>query len=214
MWKNPLITLIVGALVGFLGGFVAGQRQPRPEAPASLAAMAANPHSGGAGAQMPGSSQAPGAPLDQDLVRQLQQIESQLAGDAENYQLLVRAGDTLYDMGDFARANDYYGKARQLRDDSPDVLTDSGVAYREMGDPHKAVELFEKASAMAPAHWQSRFNHMIVRLFDLNDTASAERILDELARLSPKPREMPDLAPLRREIAARKAAAEASPPPR
>lgn len=204
MWKNPLITLIAGALVGFLGGFVAGQRQPRPPAHAHAVAMPANPHAGVPGAPAAEPNRAPGVPVAPDLLGKLQELEAQLARAPESYELLVRAGHTLYDLGDFVRANEFYERARRLRDDSPDVLTDSGVAYREMDMPEKALELFEKASAMAPAHWQSRFNQVIVRLFDLNDTVGAERILDTLQRMSPKPAGMPDLAPLRKEIAARK----------
>lgn len=202
MWKNPFVTLIAGALLGFLGGVVVGQRQPRP--PAAAVQPASNPHAGVPGAPPLGPGAAVPAP-DENLARRLRDLEAALAREGESYGRLVEAGNILYDMGDFARANEYYEKARGIRDDSPDVLTDSGVAYRETGNPAKAVELFERAASLSPGHWQSRFNLMIVKLFDLNDPAGAEQVLKELKALPHKPAGFPDLGPLENEIAARKA---------
>lgn len=206
MWKSPLVTLLAGTLVGFFAGYLAGQRQPRPAAaPEQVTAAAAkDPHAGVPGAPLLGPGAAATAPGG-ELARQLRDLEAMLARDPENYELLVRAGNLLYDMGRFARANDYYERARRIRDDSPDVLTDSGVAYRETGNPRKAVELFEQAAKLSPEHWHSRFNLLIVKLFDLDDPAGAERALKELKSLPVRPGELPDLAPLEKEIAARKA---------
>ncbi|MGV8038782.1 MAG: tetratricopeptide repeat protein [Thermoanaerobaculaceae bacterium] len=207
MWKNPLVSLVVGALLGFFGGYLAGQRQPRPspaqpQPPATM--PGANPHAGVPGAPPLGPGAAMAAP-DEHLAKQLRDLEAMLASDPENYEHLVRAGNVLYDMGNFARANDYYERARRQKDDSPDVLTDSGVAYRETGNPAKAVELFEHAARISPGHWQSRFNLMIVKLFDLDDPAGAERVLAEIKAIPEKPAGFPDLAPIEKEIAARKA---------
>lgn len=207
MWKNPLVTLVAGALLGFFGGYLAGQRQPRPSTaqPQAPAAMpGANPHAGVPGAPPLGSGAAMAAP-DEHLAKQLRDLEAMIARDPENYEHLVRAGNVLYDMGSFARANDYYERARRLRDDSPDVLTDSGVAYRETGNPARAAELFEQAARISPGHWQSRFNLMIVKLFDLDDLAGAERALAELKAIPEKPAGFPDLTPIEKEIAARTA---------
>lgn len=205
MWKNPLVTLLAGALLGFFGGYLAGQRQPRPvPAAASTSPMPGNPHAGVPGAPPLGPGATAAAP-DEHLAQQLRDLESMLAKDPENYDHLVRAGNVLYDMGRFARASDYYEKARRIRDDSPNVLTDAGVAYRETGNPQKAAELFERAAKLAPEHWQSRFNLLIVKLFDLNDLTGAEQVLNELRSAPEKPAGFPDLAPIEKEIAARKA---------
>ncbi|HPW55971.1 MAG: tetratricopeptide repeat protein [Thermoanaerobaculaceae bacterium] len=205
MWKNPVMTLVAGLLLGFFGGYLAGQRQPRPAAPpASGPAMPADPHAGVPGAPPLGPGAALAAP-DAHLTQELHELEAMLATNPESYELLVRAGNVLYDLGSFTRAIDYYERARRLRDDSPDVLTDSGVAYRETGNPARAAELFEQAARLSPGHWQSRFNLIIVKLFDLNDPAGAERVLAELKALPEKPAGFPDLAPIEKEIAARKA---------
>jgi tetratricopeptide (TPR) repeat protein len=101
------------------------------------------------------------------------------------------------------QASDYYEKARAIKDDSPDVLTDLGVCYKESGNQQKALTLFDKAADMSPEHWQSRYNAAVVRLFDLNDPAGAKVELEKLKKLKGKIAGIPDLSGLEGEIAKR-----------
>lgn len=207
MWKNPIIALLAGALLGFVTGYLVGQGQPLP-APA-VAPAAANPHAGVPGAPPLGAkgSVSPAAAMpDQQLTQQLRDLEALLVKDPENYDHLVRAGNTLYDMNSYARAVDYYERARRIKDGSADVDTDLGVCYRETGNVQKAVELFTRAATLAPTHWQSRFNLLVVNLFDLGDLAAAEQQVAELRKLDVKAPGFPDLAMFEKEIASRRAA--------
>lgn len=209
MLKNPVVTLIVGALVGFFLGFVVGQGQPaaRPPAPAA-SQMPANPH--GAGGPIPLETPASGvarpaapAPVDPKLADELTVVKQMLAKDPGNYAHLVQAGNLYYDMGNFASAIEVYEKARAVKDDSADVQTDLGNCYREVGQSAKAIELFDKAAALRPDHWQSRYNAAVVRLFDLADPAGAREELEKLKAVKPAPAGMPDLAGLEQEITKR-----------
>jgi cytochrome c-type biogenesis protein CcmH/NrfG len=182
MWKNPVVTAVAGILLGFFIGFLVGQGRPAEPLPGM-----SNPHAGVAGA--PALNGAPVAPpeggrtlgtADPKLMEQARELESHLTRDPNNYTLLVQMGNVEYDMGNFDNAKGYYERARAIKDDSPDLLTDLGVCYRETKDPRKAVELFDKASSLAPDHWQSRYNAAVVRLFDLNDVEGAKRDLDQL----------------------------------
>lgn len=207
MWKNPIVAVLAGALLGFVTGYLVGQAQPLP-APAPAPA-AVNPHAGVPGAPPLGGTGAmpPAAAMpDPQLTQQLRDLEALLAKDPENYDHLVRAGNTLYDMNSYARAIDYYERARRIRDGSADVDTDLGVCYRETGNAQKAVELFTRAAALAPTHWQSRFNLLVVNLFDLGDLAAAEQQVAELRKLDVKAPGFPDLAMFEKEIASRRAA--------
>ncbi|HUK13299.1 MAG TPA: tetratricopeptide repeat protein, partial [Thermoanaerobaculaceae bacterium] len=98
---------------------------------------------------------------------------------------------------------DYYEKARAIRDNSPDVMTDLGVCYKETNNPKKALELFDRAADMNPNHWQSRYNAAVVRLFDLDDAAGAKVELEKLKKLEGSAKEMPPLAGLEAELAKR-----------
>jgi len=184
---------LAGILVGFFAGYILGERQAKPGL--------SDPHAG-----IPGAPPISGPPqggrsaasADPRLTQELRALEQLLEKDPNNYEHLVQAGNILYDLNNFLRAIDYYERARAIRDDSPDVLTDLGVCYRETGNVQKALELFDKAADMHPGHWQSRYNAVVVRLFDLNDAAGAAAELAKLKSLNNP--QIPDLSGLEKEI--------------
>jgi tetratricopeptide (TPR) repeat protein len=182
--------------VGFFAGYILGERQAKPGL--------SDPHAGIPGAPPISGNAAPpqggrsAASADPRLAQELRAVEQLLEKDPNNYEHLVQAGNILYDLNNFLRAIDYYERARAIRDDSPDVLTDLGVCYRETGNVQKALELFDKAADMHPGHWQSRYNAVVVRLFDLNDAAGAAAELAKLKSLNNP--QIPDLSGLEKEI--------------
>ncbi len=209
MWKNPIITAVLGALVGLFFGYLAGQRQAAPPSAAS-AMNATNPHAGIPGAPpLTGQPAKPpeggrtAATANPRLVEQAHELETLLVKDPNNYDHLVQMGNTQYDLNDFVKAADYYERARAIKDDSSDVMTDLGVCYKETGKPQKALELFDKAADLHPDHWQSRYNAAVVRLFDLNDPAGAKTEVEKLKSLQGKVANLPDLSGLEGEIARR-----------
>src|SRR5512136_129282 len=205
MWKNPIATAVVGILLGFFFGYLTGQGRGMAPAP-----PANDPHAG-----VPGAPPLTGQPLkppeggrtaatgNPHLLEQARELETLLAKDPNNYDHLVQMANTQYDLNDFVKAADFYEKARAIKDDSPDVMTDLGVCYKESGKLQKALELFDRAADMRPDHWQSRYNAAVVRLFDLNDPAGAKAELEKLKRLQGKAAGLPDLSGLEGEIAKR-----------
>jgi len=210
MWKNPVVTAVIGALVGLFFGYLAGQHQPVAPAPAASVSNADNPHAGIPGA--PALSGQPAKPpaggrtaatANPRLLEQARELEGLIAKDPKNYDHLLQMGNTQYDLNDFVKASDYYERARAIKDESADVLTDLGVCYKETGKPQKALELFERAAQLQPEHWQSRYNAAVVRLFDLNDPAGAKSDVEKLKTLQGKVANLPDLTGLEGEIARR-----------
>ena len=206
MWKNPVVTAVVGILLGFFAGYLIGQGPRVAPAPSA----AANPHAGVPGAPplsgqaaMPPEGGRTAATANPRLLEQARELEGLLAKDPNNYNHLVQLANTEYDLNDFVKAVGYYEKARAIKDDSPDVMTDLGVCYKETGNPQKALELFDRAADRYPEHWQSRYNAAVVRLFDLNDPAGAKREVEKLKEIKAKVPNMPDLAGLEGEIARR-----------
>jgi TPR repeat protein len=209
MLKNPITTAIAGLLIGFFVGFLVGQGQPAAVAPQ---AAAGNPHAGVPGAPpLSGETMPPpeggrtAATGDPRLMEQARELDRLIAKDPGNYQHLVQMGNVQYDMQNYPKAADFYEKARAIKDDSPDVQTDLGVCYREMKQPEKAIQLFDKAADLSEAHWQSRYNAVVVRLFDMSDPKGAAAELDKLKKLrGDKPQlGIPDLAGLEQEVAKR-----------
>jgi len=209
MLKNPLITAVAGILLGFFLGYAVGQQQP--VAPQHGGARGAgDPHAGVPGAPpLPGMPQSPPAggramaTADPQLLEAARELERLLAADPNHYEHLVQMGNVQYDLANWPKAIHYYEKARAVRDDSADVMTDLAVAYREAGQPAKAIELLDRAADLSEAHWQSRYNAAVVRLFDLDDVAGASAELAKLEALRATIKEIPDLTPLRQEIARR-----------
>ena len=204
MFKNPLVTAVIGLLIGIFVGYVVGQKQgavPVSAAPAGAAATA--PGLPGTVPPPPegGRTQATANPR---LMEQARELERLVAQDPENYTHLVQLGNVYYDLSNFAKAADYYERARAIRDDSADVLTDLGVSYRELGRAKEAVQLFDRAAELKPEHWQSRYNAAVVLLFDLDDPTGAQRELDELKKLGGTVQGLPDLSGLEQEIARRR----------
>jgi len=205
MWKNPIATAVIGLLIGFFFGYLIGQRQS-----VGRVTRANDPHAGVPGApaltgqpQIPPEGGRTAAAANPRLLEQTRELETLIAKDPKNYDHLVQMANTQYDLNDFVKAADYYEKARTIRDDSPDVLTDLGVCYKETGKPQQALELFDRAAEMRPDHWQSRYNAAVVRLFDLNDPSGAKVEVEKLKQLQGKVPNLPDLTGLEGEIAKR-----------
>lgn len=205
MWRNSLVTAVVGLLLGFFGGYLLGQGQPR-----GSALQASDPHAGIPGAPslsgLPGAGGARGAAgvsVNATLAERARELERVVGQQADNYEALVELGNVLYDLGEFGRAAEWYERSRVLRDDNADVLTDLGVCYRELNQPAKAVELFDRAADLSAGHWQSRYNAAVVRLFDLNDPQGARDEIEKLKQLRATLPGIPDLTGIEAEIARR-----------
>ncbi|MGQ9495798.1 MAG: tetratricopeptide repeat protein [Thermoanaerobaculaceae bacterium] len=201
-FKVPGIGLLIfGLLVGFFLGYIFGEGQRKPVGPI-------DPHAGIPGApplagepSMPPQGGRTAATGNPQLMEQFRAVEQLLAKDPNNYQHLVQAGNLLYDMNNFLRAIDYYERALAVGGESSDLLTDLGVCYRETGNQQKALELFDRAADLDADHWQSRYNAVVVRLFDLNDARGAQKEFEKLKRL--KNPQIPDLSGLEQEISRR-----------
>src|SRR3989304_140877 len=153
MWKNPIATAVVGILLGFFFGYLIGQNQGAVPVP-----QASNPHAGVPGAppltgqpQMAPEGGRTAATANPRLLEQAREPETLLAQHPNNYDHLVQMANTQYDLNDFVKAAGFYEKARTIRDESADVLTDLGVCYKETGKAQKALELFDRAADMRPA---------------------------------------------------------------
>jgi len=171
--RRGSITLLVGALLGFIGGyFAAGGGRP------NAAATAAPVRAGG-----------------QDRVAE---IQGALEKDPENPKLLTALGNAFYDREDWDGAIRAYEKARRKAAGEPNLLSDLGAAYRNRGEFKRAIALFEKARAADPDHWQSLLNLVLINAFDTRDAAAARRHFAELKRRYP---EIPNLDRIEKQIA-------------
>jgi cytochrome c-type biogenesis protein CcmH/NrfG len=97
----------------------------------------------------------------------------------------IALGNEYFDSGERAKAVDAYAKALQLQPDNPDVLTDQGVMYRELGAVDKAIANFEKASTIKPNHVQSILDLGVLYAQDLKDFDKALKSWDRVVAIAP-----------------------------
>lgn len=194
--ENFLFTLC-GLLAGFIAGyFVAARSSPPAAAPASAAAASSAPASGGgsAGAAISTSP---------EMLQRVKEIRAALDKDPQNTDLQRELANAYYDMNDWNEAASWYEKVAAKRKDDPNLLTDLGSCYRNLGQFKKAVEMYETAQKVSPSHPQSLLNLTLVYTFDLKDAARAQSTFDRLKKEHP---EMPRLDDLQARISSLRAA--------
>jgi hypothetical protein len=128
---------------------------------------------------MPGVPAGPmgGGGLDQQIGFAKQVV----AQNPKDVQAWISLGNLYFDSFQAVRdpqkaqaAIDAYANALALDPKNPDVITDQGVMYRDLGQPDKALANFLKANQIAPTHMQSLMNAGVVYAYDLKDPKKAE----------------------------------------
>lgn len=187
-WADRLLFAAVGVLGGFAAAYTYLDRVPQ-----AAPAAAADPHAGltgvgpGASRDLPGSGGGqPSLAADPVAQRRLADLEAAAAKEPANYAMQVQLGNVAYDVEDWKKAAEAYERALKLQAGDPNVLTDLGVAYRNLGSGDKALTMFGKALAKDPGHWPAAFNQAIVWGIDRNDKAKAKEILNKLKKDHPE----------------------------
>jgi tetratricopeptide (TPR) repeat protein len=129
-------------------------------------------------------------------------LEQQIAGDPENLELIIRAGNLYFDLEEWERAKQWYSRALELDPSNASVLTDLGAAYRYLGQPDAAVLAFNAALSIDPDHWQAVYNKAVTFGYDLDRPEEALKALDSLERMRERIPEIPDLDRLRSALTA------------
>jgi tetratricopeptide (TPR) repeat protein len=185
--RNIVFALVGGLAAGFIAGYFVGESRDAavpaatPAAPVMLA-----PSLGGAvpGAPPVGLPSGPMLPSAEAQAR-INQIESAVLADPKNHDAWVALGNEYFDAHQAQKAVDAYGKALALKADDPNVLTDQGVMYRQLGQFDKALATFQKANKLQPGHVQSLFNMGIVYANDLNRPEEAAKAWNKVLAIAP-----------------------------
>ena len=200
-WADRGMFLAIGLLAGFTAAYLYLEKNGSANPPQ---AGVADPHAGlggvgpGATRDLPGSGGGqPSLASDPVALQKLAALEASVAKEPKNAELLVQLGNTAYDVEDWKKAIDAYERALKLKDGDPNVLTDLGVAYRNVGNPDKALAMFTQAVARDPNHWPALFNQAIIFGLDRGDSKKALEILGRLKKEHP---EIPALDRLAAEI--------------
>ncbi len=159
MNRSMVIGLLVGLVVGVFIGYQAGSSTSPPAG----MGMGAGMPTGAPGMPPGGQPQQPG----DNFQARITAMQAVVARDPKNFEAWVQLGNDYFDTRQPQKAIDAYGHALEIRPNSPNVLTDMGVMYRDLGQFDKAVAHFQKANQLDPKHVQSLFNLGVVYLNDL-----------------------------------------------
>jgi Flp pilus assembly protein TadD len=204
--RDNLLYAIIGVLLGFASGYVLHEvlstRQPprlTPELRAQIAmegeSVTPGPAVGEAPAEPPASGAAPaaGAAGNGPAMAQIQELRAIVEKNPNDTNAVRALANANFDIGNWARAQELYNHYLELKPNDPDVLTDLGIAYREGKQFDEALERFRQAKKVAPDHWQSLYNEVVVLAFDLKRHDEAQKVLADLQRMQPN---NPDVAKL------------------
>ena len=182
--RYTVLGVVVGLAVGLLLGYQWGQagRVTSPGVATAPAPLPAMPPGVQGGAPMPMPQQAPNAMDAQARISAAQQI---VARDPKNVRAWIQLGNDYFDTRQSQKAIEAYGRALELQPNDPDVLTDQGVMYRDIGNFDQAVANFKKANAIDPKHVHSLFNLGVVYAHDLKNAAEAEKAWNKLIAAAP-----------------------------
>jgi Flp pilus assembly protein TadD len=203
--RDHVLFILVGVLIGFVAGYFAferiGSRQPprlvQGSAPTAGQPGAAQPAAGG----QPGGDGPVRAPF---LEQQAAALERQLEADPTDSAAALQLGNLYFDLQNWEGAVLAYGRYLELAPADPDVLSDLGVSFQRLGRADEALAMFDRAQELAPDHWQSRYNEVVVLAFQLQRWDDAREVLGELQRLQP---DNPDVARLAQAVEERRNAA-------
>jgi len=200
-YRDHLLFLAAGVLIGFVLAYLAfeeiGSDQPARREPGQVEASAAPPSGGipGPAPQAnPGSGNLGsnvGTAFTQEQVQQLRAYVEQNPDDAG---AVLQLANMNFDIRNWPRAAELYERRIALQPGEADVVSDLGICYREMGEPVKALESFDRAQEIDPQHWESRFNEVVVLAIDLQRFDDAVAVLDELRVIRPGNQDVERLA--------------------
>ncbi|HWI41512.1 MAG TPA: tetratricopeptide repeat protein, partial [Verrucomicrobiae bacterium] len=167
MNKESVLGIAVALIVGILGGFLIFSMSTRKDTPAPVAGVPA----GG------------GSPADYE--KRIAEAQKIVARDPKNFEAWVMLGNDYFDTSRPQKAIEAYGKALELNPNSPNILTDQGVMYRQVGWYDKALENFQKAQQIDPKHIQSLYNIGIVYRQDLKQPEKALKPWSRILEIDP-----------------------------
>ena len=171
---NLILGGLMALLAGIAGVFLYINRGTGPEILPAAAAGLPQDHP-----QLPKDH----PPLD--YAKDLIALEEMSRKDPQNSEYPTRIGDIYYDMGQYEKAVQAYGRSLQLRPRDPKVETDMATSMHMLGQHDKAVERLNKVLGYSPNFSQALFNKGVVLYSGMKDVKGAIATWEELLRVAP-----------------------------
>ena len=176
-------TAILAIVIAFLVGFISGATVAilRTTKSSEKAAMVQKPQMAPPGGEAP----APQGLNPLEVASKIQTLKEIVKKDPQNLPAWVEMGNLYFDSSQPKEAIEAYSQYLAIKPDNPDIRTDMGIMYRQLGEFDKAIEEFKKAAQSDPKHAHSRYNIGIVLLHDKQDIKGAIRAWEEYLKVDP-----------------------------
>jgi tetratricopeptide (TPR) repeat protein len=112
-------------------------------------------------------------------------LESRLAGDPGDLDILTDLANLNWDIEDYAQAVVWYRRALEIAPFNPDLRTDLGTALFYENRIDEAIREFEQALAISPNHPQALINMGIVLLDARGDRDGALELWEQFLETNP-----------------------------
>jgi len=180
-------TAILAIVIAFLVGFISGATVAilRTTKSSEKVAKVQKPQMAPPGGEAP-APQGPN-PLEvaSEVASKIQTLKEIVKKDPKNLPAWVEMGNLYFDSGQPKEAIEAYNQYLTIKPDNPDVRTDMGIMYRQLGEFDKAIEEFKKAAQSDLKHANSRYNIGIVLLHNKQDIKGAIRAWEEYLKVDP-----------------------------
>jgi tetratricopeptide (TPR) repeat protein len=177
------VFIVLAAVLAASGCKHSKEEMPATSVAASATApVTANTAPKAAAPQAPPVAPSPVSPAAQKRIGVLQTLVDRDPGDVKSW---IALGNEYFDSQQREKAIQAYDRALKLQPNNPDVLTDQGVMYRELGQLDKAVANFKKANTVNPKHLQSLLDLGVVYGRDLKDYDKAMEAFNRIVAIAP-----------------------------
>ena len=172
-------TVILLVLIAFLVGFITGATVAilKGKKGVETAAVQQKP-------QM-GAPSAPPGPSPVEVASKIKTLKDIVQKDPKNLPAWVELGNLYFDSNQPKEAIEAYTQYLAVKPENPDVRTDMGIMYRNLGNVDRALEEFRRAAQSDPKHLNSRYNIGIVLLHDKQDIKGAIKAWEEYLKVDP-----------------------------
>lgn len=131
------------------------------------------------------SASAPAGASPVNVQNNIELLQEILAKEPTNRNAWVQLGHYYCESAQTLPAIEAYGKALDLDNNDPSILTEQGVMFRQLGWFDKAKDNFTKAVEINPSHQHSLYNLGLLYRYDLQDLAKAAETWQKFIALNP-----------------------------
>lgn len=197
MERAELKLIAAGFLVGIAAGFLAARAVYVGNAPPSQGPVVMGPAAPGAAPPGPEEAMPAMSPEEEALHGEVNVLLARVRANPDDREANVALADLTFDSGLYDIAAKFYEEALRIRSDDAVVLTDLGIAYRNLERADEAVALLEKAVAVDPGHATAWFDLAVLRFEGRRDLAGAKAAVEKVLVLDAA---YPEAAKLKRRV--------------